>query len=362
MGEPHLENPITATPDTLKVVVTNYTTMSVATVVILARFGLSKYWRRSYGLDDLLLFIALVAGVCESITLEHAVRRGLGTYIRPGNSAKLNRLSELIYGADLLTLLAMLLAKLSIVRTVYRFASAAQLAKSKMMILQICVILWAVFSIPAIAFQCSMPMPWLYLPERCAGSGALWYPVLAFSVLTDAWLAFCTWPIISGLSLTQKQRQIVLALFGSRTLVCVMTIIQLALLAPALHSNNQPRSMPTPTILKSFVQNASLITTALPILYCPLALLVPPQLADAVVYTTRDTAGQDPLSPTNSFRMRRLAAEKTNKSDKSTAAVKETEIDPEKADERGPVPSRLSLTIDKEISTFGSEGYFRSRS
>jgi len=88
------ENPITATPETTRVVVSNYLCMSVTLIVLIARAGLSAKWRRKIGLDDILLYLALVAGITESVLTEKAVRRGLGTFIRPGNSAKLQRLSE----------------------------------------------------------------------------------------------------------------------------------------------------------------------------------------------------------------------------------------------------------------------------
>lgn len=87
-------NPLDATPETSLVVISNYTCMGITTIVILARAGLNLKWKRKLGLDDLLLYLALAACVTESVLIHHAVNRGLGTFIRPGNSAKLQRLSE----------------------------------------------------------------------------------------------------------------------------------------------------------------------------------------------------------------------------------------------------------------------------
>lgn len=87
-------NPITATAETTRVVVANYTCMAVTVIVLVARAAISAKWRRKIGLDDVLLYLALVVGIVESVLTEKAVGRGLGTFIRPGNSAMLQRLSE----------------------------------------------------------------------------------------------------------------------------------------------------------------------------------------------------------------------------------------------------------------------------
>lgn len=87
-------NPLDATPETSRVVIANYLCMGLTTIVIITRAGLNLRWKRKLGLDDLLLYLALAACVTESVLVHNAVNRGLGTFIRPGNSSKLQRLSE----------------------------------------------------------------------------------------------------------------------------------------------------------------------------------------------------------------------------------------------------------------------------
>jgi len=87
-------NPLTATAETTRVVASNYTCMTITLIVLIVRAALSAQWRRKFGLDDVFLYLALAAGIIESVLTEKAVVRGLGTFIRPGNSARLQRLSE----------------------------------------------------------------------------------------------------------------------------------------------------------------------------------------------------------------------------------------------------------------------------
>ena len=93
--EARATNPVNATPETSRAVISNYTCMAATILVLVARFGLVNIkWRRRIGWDDILLYLALLAAIVESILCEHAVRRGLGTYIRPGNAAMLKRLGQ----------------------------------------------------------------------------------------------------------------------------------------------------------------------------------------------------------------------------------------------------------------------------
>ncbi|KAK5941206.1 hypothetical protein PMZ80_006483 [Knufia obscura] len=337
-------NPITATPETTRVVVSNYTCMAVTLVVLIARAALSAKWRRKIGLDDIFLYLALVAGIIESALTEQAVRRGLGTFIRPGNSSRLKRLSELVYASDLFFLIAMLLAKLAVVRLVYRMSSRSAASKSKLMALQICIAVWGAFSIPAIAFQCGAKLPWLYIPDRCTESGALWYPTLIFSILTDAWLVVCAWSAVPEMQVGQKQRQVILGLFSTRFLTCILCVVQLAFLAPALKNGNQPRAMPNPFVLKSFVMNASIITAALPVLYSVLGTYTPTQSAQATIYNPDAERQGSPLDELKTPSSVVLPNPKN-----FDGIVKETEVKTAPTLGNEDFSAKFSLAFNKEI-------------
>lgn len=188
----------------------------------------------------------------------------------------------------------MFLAKMSVVRLVYRFSSRAAIAKGKLLYLQIFIACWAAFSFPAIAFECGPPLPWLYIPSRCY-SGAFWYPVLVFNILTDLWLAVCAWSSLPELQIGRRQRQVITGLFALRVLTCILTVMEIAFLAPALTNINQPRAMPNPTVLKSFVLNASIITAAIPLLNRSLAQYTPTLSAQAVIYPSEERTPTTPL-------------------------------------------------------------------
>lgn len=245
----------------------------------------------------------------------------------------------------------MFFAKFSMVRLVYRFASKAAIAKGKLMILQVLIVVWAAFSIPAIAFQCGAgQLPWLYIPDRCTGSGALWYPTLLLSILLDAWLAVCVWTALPEMQIIAKERQHILGLFGLRFLTCVFGIIQLAILAPALRNINQPRAMPNSTVLKQFVMNGSIISAAIPVLYRSLAMYIPTTDVHAVVYGSNDREVNTPLDEIK----RPLSVALPNPK-KFDGFIKETEVEssptPRLKDEKDKddFASSFQAALDKEM-------------
>ena len=116
--------------------------------------------------------------------------------------------------------------------------------------------IWTVFSVFAVAFQCGATRPWVYTPSRCAGQGAVWYPIIIINILTDCALAFLFAPIAWKLQMPLRQRVTVASLFSARILyvrrpffftqvlltkrsVCAAAIAQIVLLAPALKAQDQ---------------------------------------------------------------------------------------------------------------------------
>lgn len=75
--------------------------------------------------------------------------------------------------------------------------------------------LWFVFSILALSLQCDSPR-WEYRPSRCAGEGALWYPVIILNIITDIMVSFLFAPTVMKLQMNLHQKLTVSGLFGFR--------------------------------------------------------------------------------------------------------------------------------------------------
>ena len=120
---------------------------------------------------------------------------------------------KLTYASQLLGIAAIAAAKTSVVLLFRRIASTAH---SSYYITVSLVAGWAIFSFFAMAFQCSKPAPWVFLPALCYTHGYLQYPVIVLNMLTDVLLAFGVSLTIWNLQMRKPTRIYLICLFGSR--------------------------------------------------------------------------------------------------------------------------------------------------
>jgi hypothetical protein len=78
------------------------------------------------------------------------------------------------------------------------------------------IIIWTLFSIFGLAFQCGTTSSHAYAAEKCS-NGSLWYAVAAVNAITDAALAFSFSPIILRLSAKTRTKVKIMMLLGGRT-------------------------------------------------------------------------------------------------------------------------------------------------
>jgi hypothetical protein len=104
-------------------------------------------------------------------------------------------------------------AKTSVAMLFRRIASATHLSYYITVAL---VAGWAIFSLFAIAFQCSKPELWVLEPSQCRTHGYLQYPVIVLNMLTDALLSFGVIPTIWNLQMRKVTRLYLICLFGFR--------------------------------------------------------------------------------------------------------------------------------------------------
>lgn len=118
-----------------------------------------------------------------------------------------------MYTAELLGICAMASAKTSVVLLSDRVAPREP--RPYYALLSV-VAVWTVFSIFAIAFQCPLPHPWVYVPSTCPSHGNVQYPIIIINILTDAVLATWILPTLWKLSMDKNRRRVVILLFGAR--------------------------------------------------------------------------------------------------------------------------------------------------
>ena len=124
------------------------------------------------------------------------------------------------YSGSILAIVSMALTKSSVLQLQRRLCGlqpASRYIKVMHRALAVAIVIWAVFGMFALAFQCGTASPQIYEPDKCT-DGALWYPVTIANAVTDAALAFSFSPIIMGLSARTQTKVKVIILLGARLL------------------------------------------------------------------------------------------------------------------------------------------------
>lgn len=116
----------------------------------------------------------------------------------------------------MMAIIVMASAKISVVHLIMRLSQRRSRLYTACHIVSGAIAFWTVFSILSLALQCKLPRPWVYSPQKCAGAGALWYPVVVLNLLTDAVLAFLFAPVLWRLKMSRKQRLTITSLFSIR--------------------------------------------------------------------------------------------------------------------------------------------------
>jgi hypothetical protein len=107
-------------------------------------------------------------------------------------------------------------AKLSVLQVVHKLEAADEDFRRRW-IERSAIVLWAIFSILALAFQCSIAAPWIYTPQGC-NHGGLVYTVASLNVLTELYLAIVFVPKVWKLQIWLSSRWMVTGLLMARLL------------------------------------------------------------------------------------------------------------------------------------------------
>ncbi|OCL08145.1 hypothetical protein AOQ84DRAFT_318887 [Glonium stellatum] len=168
-----------------------------------------------------------------------------------------------MYIAQLLSVAAQYFAKLSVVLLAGRLDSRKS-TQLNCQILQALCLAWILFSLFTISFQCGLPKPWTFIRDRCAAEGNLYYVIIVGNIITDAIIALFFLPVIWKLQMARDERITIMSVFGSRLIVCGVSIGSIAILGSYLHSSDITWDAIVPTVLNSAVMNISIITAGIP--------------------------------------------------------------------------------------------------
>ncbi|KAJ9658833.1 hypothetical protein H2201_007614 [Coniosporium apollinis] len=259
------------------VVAIGYSCIILTLGISVARFWTTIRRKRGFGLDDLTFFIANMVALAQSIVIDRAVQAGLGEHVNALSSSSKDNYFKFFYSAQLLSITAQAFAKHSMLLLIERLDSTTFTLRNCRIIHVLC-LAWALFSLFAVAFQCGLPNPWVFDSVRCVAGGSLYYVIIVFNVITDAFIASFFLPVLWKLQMDRATRLTVTSIFAARFSVCAVAIGSAAVLPLYLRSSDRTWDAVVPSILNQVVMNLSIITAGIPSVHRFLADLQTGQL------------------------------------------------------------------------------------
>ncbi|KAL4817712.1 hypothetical protein BDW67DRAFT_158928 [Aspergillus spinulosporus] len=238
----------------------------VAVIFVLAKSGSAIYFKQRRTAGSTLIWAALALSVVQVVVLQKAVDNGLGKHETALSKSQIQHLSKFAYAAQLLSVIVLTLSKLSTTLLIWKLTPSRSLR-------QYCTIAaaviagWTIFALFSISFQCQLPETWNYTPERCAGKGALFYPIAVFNILTEIVLVILPFIMMQNVQMASQKKAKILSSFSSRLCVVGLAFAHLALLPSFVHSDDIPWDTTLWHVIGQAMMLTSVIIACVPTLY-----------------------------------------------------------------------------------------------
>ncbi|KAF7592299.1 hypothetical protein BBP40_000430 [Aspergillus hancockii] len=229
-----------------------------AFVFVAAQWGSVIYFKQRRPTVNTPIWMALV------VLMQKAIEHGVGRHVHTLTTAALHLSGKYNYAAQLLQVIILSLSKLSTTILLWNltFNKAIRLACIITVGLTTC---WTIFACFGIAFLCKLPTPWLYTPDKCAGT--ILYPISILHILIELAIIVIPFFMMRNVQLPSGKRIKILCSFLARLLVVGLAIAQLAVLSPFLNSTDPTWTIVKPTICGQAMMCVTVTIACLPILY-----------------------------------------------------------------------------------------------
>ncbi|GAB1199534.1 hypothetical protein APSETT444_008884 [Aspergillus pseudonomiae] len=217
------------------ITLTSVSLLIVAIIFVAAKFGSAIYFKQRRTAVNTPIWAALIFAIIQVVLLQKAVDHGLGKHQDRLSDGDIQAWSKFAYAAHLLLIVALSLSKMSTILLIWKLTPSKSLRRSCAIAAGI-VVGWSIFAVFGIAFQCEMPGPWLYSPERCAGEdwlqsplnlhqGAIFYPIAGFNILTEAIIVALPFIMMHKVQMVWHKRVKILSSFSARISIYIGDIV-----------------------------------------------------------------------------------------------------------------------------------------
>ncbi|MCJ1373577.1 hypothetical protein MMC20_004805 [Loxospora ochrophaea] len=257
----------TVTPDDHGplVAIATWFLMVAMIMAVFIRVAIRFVITRAPGTEDATIFVAMLVGVAQSIAVSIGIQYGLGQRQQNLSLTSLARVEKTQYTSDLLFILTISLAKISVLQLLERLA----VVRSHKRIAKITMIVVGVYTVPAflaIALQCGTSEPWNTQSSQCIDIFSVWVYIAILDVLTELVMIALPFIMMHPVQVAKSKKAVIIIAFIFRILVIAATITRLFYLHSALSSPDVTFSIVNADISTQCVSAISIISACIPCL------------------------------------------------------------------------------------------------
>jgi len=236
----------------------------VSIFALFTRLGTKWSTRRKLNLDDALAVAAVSCDLGSSIAVHVQAMHGLGYPLDSLSSDTVTIFMKGLYALFLTYIPTLCFAKLSILALLLSITPAPS-HQIVAYIIATLIVVGAVVTELAAAFQCHTPRPWLVLGNECFQRADLWRFVGALSIICDLALIVMPLIIIVPIHMKTKKKLLIFISFSTRILDVAASSSQLGFTS-AFESPDLSLNIWKWVLLARLTQCISIVTSCIPYL------------------------------------------------------------------------------------------------
>ncbi|KAF4463710.1 hypothetical protein FALBO_9475 [Fusarium albosuccineum] len=239
--------------------------MVIAILSAITRLATRLFTIRTLKTDDVLVAASTIVAIAQSIAVIAQGANGMGKISL--SSSQISHVSahgQAQYTSDALFIVVLLLAKISATRTIWGMAPRKR--RKLIWATEGLIGAWAVSSIVASFFQCSLPEPWDYVNGQCFNQSVFWIYIDLMNIVTDLAITFILVQLFIHLKTSTAKKTLVIGVFGSRMFIIPPIICHMHFYKRAIESDNPMFDMWKPTVIVQIIQCMSVMATCIPYL------------------------------------------------------------------------------------------------
>ncbi|KAL6252476.1 hypothetical protein RBB50_000195 [Rhinocladiella similis] len=231
----------------------------VVTVRGVARHRISRIVEST----DILLPVALVFVLAQTVFVRLAISNGLGRHVDTLDADQISTFEKLTYAANLLFQLVLALGQVIVVLLIKNVEPPRPVRIGCNCLLGI-IVVYSALALAVLAFQCSLPTPWIVAADRCVDRQTFLTSFIVASIAIDAVTLVLPIIMMCKAAITRDKKIFVCVLFGTRIVLPLVTAPQIYHLRLVIESKDPTWDIVTLQTWVQVVMNLSIITASLP--------------------------------------------------------------------------------------------------